>query len=171
MSMTKSHFMDLYLHQEWADARIWKAVLASEKGRSDEYVLNTLMHIHETQQSFLNVWLDRPFERWKREEIGSVDDVCEWARQFYSSQTAFLESISDAELSRITVVPWAKYFARSLGHDPGETTLAETLHQVVSHSMHHRGQVARRLRELEGAPPLTDYIVWLWSGRPLPEWT
>ncbi len=38
------------------------------------------------------------------------------------------------------------------------------------HSTHHRGQVAARLRELGGEPPLVDFIAWLWWKRPEPEW-
>jgi uncharacterized damage-inducible protein DinB len=38
------------------------------------------------------------------------------------------------------------------------------------HSHYHRGQNATRLRELGGTPPTTDYIVWLWKGRPQPAW-
>jgi hypothetical protein len=30
--------------------------------------------------------------------------------------------------------------------------------------------VARRLRELEVEPPLTDYIAWVWTGRPEADW-
>ena len=33
--------------------------------------------------------------------------------------------------------------------------------QVVMHSEHHRAQVAMRLRALGGAPPVTDYIIWV----------
>src|SRR5574339_581065 len=33
-----------------------------------------------------------------------------------------------------------------------------------------RAQNATRLRELGGAPPLTDLIVWWWKGRPEPAW-
>ena len=168
--MILSHFRTLYQHQEWADAKMWQAVFESKKGNSDDYVQKTLMHIHETQHSFLNVWLDRPFERWKREGIGSNSEICEWAKSFHLRQIDFLGSLAEADLSRMTVVPWAKYFAKSMGHDPVETTLGETLHQVISHSMHHRGQVAHRLRELEETPPLTDYIVWLWEDQPQPDW-
>jgi uncharacterized damage-inducible protein DinB len=49
-------------------------------------------------------------------------------------------------------------------------TVAEALTQCVMHSQHHRGQNAARLRELGGEPPTTDYIVWLWKGRPAPAW-
>jgi uncharacterized damage-inducible protein DinB len=48
--------------------------------------------------------------------------------------------------------------------------MAETARQVAMHSMHHRGQVNARLRELGAEPPLVDYIAWIWRGRPEPMW-
>jgi len=42
--------------------------------------------------------------------------------------------------------------------------------QVAMHSSHHRGQVARRLRELGVESPLTDYIAWIWMSRPVADW-
>jgi uncharacterized damage-inducible protein DinB len=38
------------------------------------------------------------------------------------------------------------------------------------HSAHHRGQALRRLRELGVEPPLCDFIVWIWTGRPDADW-
>ena len=32
------------------------------------------------------------------------------------------------------------------------------------------GQVMTRLRELGGAPPLVDYVIWVWSGSPVADW-
>ena len=55
-------------------------------------------------------------------------------------------------------------------HPPLEITVEEALVQAVMHSQHHRGQNATRLRELGGEPPTTDFIVWLWQGRPEPAW-
>ena len=47
---------------------------------------------------------------------------------------------------------------------------AVTALQVVTHTTHHRGQVMTRLRELGGAPPVVDYVIWVWSGSPIAEW-
>ena len=168
--MDVTHVRYTFLHMNWAAARVWKAVVASQRAVSDEYILDTLMHIHETQRAFLDVWLGQPFERRNRSDIGSTKQLCEWAESIHSSALEYVESLSDSDLPSGAVLPWAKYFAKSLGREPIGTTLGETLHQVVSHSMHHRGQVARRIRELDETPPLTDYIVWVWSGRPEAEW-
>jgi uncharacterized damage-inducible protein DinB len=56
------------------------------------------------------------------------------------------------------------------GREPVPTTMRETMLQVAMHSTYHRGQVNARLRELGAEPPLTDYIAWLWMGKPAAEW-
>ena len=49
-------------------------------------------------------------------------------------------------------------------------TLSESVWQVLSHSTYHRGQIATRIRELGGEPPLVDFLYWVWSDKPTPEW-
>jgi uncharacterized damage-inducible protein DinB len=41
---------------------------------------------------------------------------------------------------------------------------------MSSHSTYHRGQVNSILRQLGAEPPLTDFIAYLWLGRPDPDW-
>jgi len=76
-----------------------------------------------------------------------------------------MESIADARLSEEITIPWAP--------KEGRSTLAvlEALTQGAMHSHYHRGQNATRLREMGGEPPTTDYIVWVWKGRPEADWT
>jgi hypothetical protein len=45
--------------------------------------------------------------------------------------------------------------------------MSELLKDLLAHQP---GQNATRLRELGGAPPMTDLIVWYWKGRPLSDW-
>ena len=33
------------------------------------------------------------------------------------------------------------------------------------HSHYHRAQIATRLRELSGQPPLTNFNIWIWDGK------
>jgi len=49
-------------------------------------------------------------------------------------------------------------------------THAESVVQVAMHTTYHRGQVATQIRALGGEPPLTDFVVWIWLGKPEPEW-
>jgi len=168
--MLISHLKDAFLHMKWADALIWKSVLAEASAAGDEEVLDILAHLHITQHSFLNAWLNRPFERWKRADFDSTKALLLWAESFYTPGGQYLDSLSQDDLKSAMVLPWAKYFGRQLGKEPVDTTSLETIHQLISHSMHHRGQVAKRIRHLGGAPPLTDYIGWVWMGRPKAEW-
>jgi len=35
---------------------------------------------------------------------------------------------------------------------------------------YHRGRINKKLRELGYEPPLTEYFIWVWRGRPKTEW-
>lgn len=168
--MLIDHFKDVYRHMEWADSMIWQAVLDAEDVRDDEFAQRSLFHIHEVQHSFLNAWSGKPMERFAQDGFGDARAVREWGKAFYGDLDAFLTGLDASQLAESHVLPWAKFFARRLGRDAAETTLIETMHQLGSHSMHHRGQVMRRMRELGVAPPGLDYIVWAWMGRPEPVW-
>ena len=71
--------------------------------------------------------------------------------------------MTDARLAESLDIPWFK--------DPPLTLrVEEALAQCSMHSHYHRGQNAIRLREVGGEPPMTDYIYWLWKGRPHAAW-
>jgi len=56
-----------------------------------------------------------------------------------------------------------------LGQETEPASLAETLFQVPAHSTYHRGQVNALIRNAGGEPPLVDFIVWVWLGKPTNE--
>jgi uncharacterized damage-inducible protein DinB len=80
-----------------------------------------------------------------------------------------LETLDSVMLKRQVNFPWAEDLVKRWGRAQ-PVTLAESLLQIWSHSSYHRGQMNRRLRELGAEPPLTDYVVWIWMGRPTAEW-
>lgn len=49
---------------------------------------------------------------------------------------------------------------------PFEAPAGVLLLQVLTHSQHHRGQNASRMRQLGTTPPMTDFAVWYALGRP-----
>lgn len=100
--------------------------------------------------------------------LGGARNYVNGLVSFHSGQSDFFDSLTEADLSRIAVVPWAKYFAKSIGRDPVETTLGETLHQVVSHSMHHRGQPGGASVEGIGRNTSFDGLHSLVVGRQTP---
>jgi len=86
-----------------------------------------------------------------------------YARDHHDRLAPALAATSDERLAVSIAIPW-------FTDPPLSLTVAEALTQAAMHTHYHRGQNATRLRELGGEPPMTDYIYWLWKGRPEPIW-
>jgi len=168
--MLAEHIRDVFLHVKWSDAKIWTSVLESDRAKSDQELLKIIHHIHETQHAFLSAWLNGTFKRKTFETFDTVSDLMAWGEKFHTSVLPFTEDLTDKDLDKQITLLWAHYFSSALGREPGPTTIRETLHQLPSHSMHHRGQAVRRLRELDISPPIMDYIVWVMAERPVIPW-
>lgn len=165
--MQVPEYRSLLLHMEWADARVWWSVLNAPG--HDESMPERLHHFHSTQWAYLQVLQGRPLEI---PELGAFPDlrsIGRWARQLYCVLPAYRDSLEDDQLGRRVEFPWAAQLADRLGN-PGPATVGESLLQLVLHTTYHRGQVATRLRERGGEPPLTDFIAWIWMHRPAPDW-
>lgn len=156
---------DLYAHQAWADGEHWRAIAAHALAKSDKAIHDRLHHIHFVQHAFL--WIAQrggpEFRFTKAEEFPSIEDLIGYARRYYDEILPLVQRLSDADLAAVIDVPW-------FGNPPLAITLEEALTQSTMHSHYHRGQNATRLRELGGDAPMTDYIAWLWKGRPAPDW-
>jgi uncharacterized damage-inducible protein DinB len=164
--MTRSDLKDLFRHMQWADAEVWRAVLAAPAARSDQTLRSLLLHLHTVQRAFLDVWRERPLSFPDVSEFPDAAGIQAWAAPYYAAATAFLDTVDERALSGAVVMPWAAELAKQLGFPPRAPSLAETIFQVTSHSTYHRGQVNMRLRAIGGEPPLVDYIAWIWFGRP-----
>lgn len=154
---------------EWSDASVWAAVLGSENGPADAKLRQYLNHLHLVQQAFLRVWRGEPREA----PYPIFDDapaLMSWGKSYYTEVFSYLAAMSDEQISELMPVPWATMVEQRLGRAPHTTTVGDTLLQVALHSLYHRGQINARLREVGGEPPLVDYLVWLWLGKPAPTW-
>jgi len=154
---------------DWADARAWDAVLRSECARTDPKILIWLYHIHTVQRAFVQVWRSEEPKFREPADFPYPADLCRWGREGHAEVRAFLSQAGPDSLAREIRLPWAGEIAeasRQLTHP----TLGQTAMQVSMHSTHHRGQVNARLRDLGAEPPLTDYIAWIWLGRPDAQW-
>ncbi len=158
----------LSAHMEWADAKVWSAILAAEAARDDPRLRDKLRHLHETQQQYLGMWTGRP-PRSAEDDV-SLAAVYEWAQTFYPPARTFLDATGAEAMAEAVSGVFAERMQHYLGPPQGTVTLADTVIQVVTHTAHHRGQVMTRLREIGGEPPLVDYVIWLWSGTPAAAW-
>ena len=159
----------LFSHMEWADAVIWNAVIAQADAAADPLMRARLEHIHMVQRAFLDIWRRAPLAA-QPANAADLLATARAARAYYAEVFAYLTTLDESALAQPLEVPWARRFGAQLGREPDIPSLGETLLQVAMHSAYHRGQVNARLRELGSEPPLTDFIVWVWLGKPQADW-
>jgi len=159
----------LLTHMEWADAVTWKTALDLPAARQDARVADTLYHLHSVHWAYLQVWRGEPLHIPERGTLGDLTAIFAWARPYYPALRAFAETVEEAALTRTLSFPWAAQLVERLG-PVAPATLAETVLQVAMHTAYHRGQVAARIRALGGEPETTDFILWVWTGRPEASW-
>jgi uncharacterized damage-inducible protein DinB len=152
---------DLVEHQLWADTELWNAIGAHAPARDDTAIRDRLHHIHQVQRIFMWAIGDRASRPaiTKPADFGSFDQLHVYAHEAHGDVRRGLLSANDARLAEAVAIPW-------FGDPPLNITVAEAFVQMTLHSHYHRGQNATRLRELGAAPPVTDFIVWLWKGKP-----
>jgi uncharacterized damage-inducible protein DinB len=159
----------LYGHMEWADALVWRAVLACDEASHDEKLRQYLHHLHLVQHAYLSAWRVEPAAA----SYPNFDDtrtLMSWARSYYRELFTHLALVTEAQIAEPMRLPWLEIVENELGRTPQSLSVGETMLQVPLHSLYHRGQVNARLREVGGEPPRADYIVWMWLGQPAPEW-
>lgn len=159
--------LDLYKHMHWADATMWQSVLGTTKVVNDSRLRHLLHHIHLVQHAFLRIWLHEPLQFPEESAFDGLSAVARWGFEYHQQVQSYLNSISKADMEKIVEIPWAKQFADK---KPGATTQAQTMSHLAMHTAHHRGQVMARLRDLDGEPPLVDFIAWCWLEKPDAEW-
>jgi uncharacterized damage-inducible protein DinB len=157
---------DLYSHQAWADALIWKGMEAFPPALKDTAIRNRQHHYHFTQTAFL--WVARgkgePFKRTKPEDYRTDAELKALGREVNEAFRAFLDGVTESRMQEIVEIPWGPPQPRP------SLTLELALTQGAMHSHHHRAQNIARLRELGGTPLPEDFIFWLWKGKPEPDW-
>jgi uncharacterized damage-inducible protein DinB len=157
------YLKDLIGHQAWADATLWRAIMAHAPACDDPALQDRLHHIHLVQHAFLAVVHREPITATRPGDFATLAGLLDYGRQANARARAFIDTADAAKLATRLTIPWFK-------EPPVELTAAQALVQAAMHSHYHRGQNATRLRELGGEPPLTDFIVWLWKGRPAADW-
>ena len=157
----------LLSHAEWADALVWKAALSS--GEEDDELRATLHHLHLVQWAYLHIWRAEQVRPRELSTFPTLAGIRGWAREYYRELPSYMGALSDPDLGSEVRIPWADRLVQRFGR-ARPTTLAESVLQVALHSSYHRGQVVRRLRELDVEAPLSDFLAWIWMDRPEADW-
>jgi uncharacterized damage-inducible protein DinB len=155
-----SVLQDLLRHEAWADAKLLQAIRSCAAAPDDSIVRERLRHSHDVQRVYLAVLHDEPVDLEALQlPSASFDELAASVMRYHGAMAVFLENPRADILDRAAVL-------RIPGYDDREMTLGDAMAQMAMRSQYHRGQVATRLRELGGEPPLMDFIVWVWEGRP-----
>ena len=167
--MDGREFRDLVTHMEWADARAWAAVRTVPVAQTDDRLRWLFHHSQLVQSIYLQAWRGDPFTLT---ELGAYPDLAAietWARPYYPAIRAFAERVDASRLAEPVDFPWEEMIVAEFGRML-PVTLSESASQVFMHTAYHRGQIATRIREIGGEPPHSDYLYWVWAGRPAPDW-
>jgi uncharacterized damage-inducible protein DinB len=167
--MQVSEYQSLIRQMEWADALIWRSVLNVPSLELDAPMRERLYHFHSTQWAYGQLMRGMPLDIPALSTFSTLRLIGLWARQFYREVSAHFDGLSEADLSLSVEFPWAAQLAKRFG-SVGPATVGDSILQLALHTSYHRGQVALRLREAGGEPPLTDFIAWIWMERPAPDW-
>jgi uncharacterized damage-inducible protein DinB len=147
---------DLARHQAWADAAHFKALRENTKLLEDSEIRNRLNHTIAALRRLTRLAKGETEDRSDSSEIDSADELQAALERANSELIAALDTVdhqSVVDLPRGPRGPW-------------RAPAGVLLLQAVTHSQHHRGQNASRMRQLGAAPPLTDFLIWYALGRP-----
>lgn len=163
----------LYRHMEWADALTWRTVLDDEALARDDYILESLFHVHLVQRAHLSAWKNEEVVIPAREDVGGPAEIRDWGRAYHALAADFVGSVTETRLAEVIRLPgaWTELIEREIGTSPAPATLGDAILQVAAHSVHHRAQVSRRIREAGATPGMVDYIGWVWQGQPAADWS
>jgi uncharacterized damage-inducible protein DinB len=147
---------DLARYQAWADGEHWKAIHANTELFADSEIrkrLNHMVKAYEMLQGLARSESTVVAEMQDRESIEELQTAMGKAHQ------GLADALGSTDLGKMIHLPRGP-------RGPFEAPAAVLLLQAMTHSQHHRGQNASRMRELGVTPPMTDFIIWYAVGRP-----
>ncbi len=170
--MQPAFLQRLYRHMEWADALTWRIVLAKDATRRDDYILDSLVHLHLVQRAHLAVWTEQEVVTPGRDDFAGPVEIRDWGRSYHAQAADFLDKLMDPRLAEVVPLPaaWTDLIDKEIGGSPAPARLGDLMFQVPAHSIHHRAQINRRIREVGVSPGMVDYIGWVWRGEPPADW-
>lgn len=167
--MDRSEFRELLTHTEWADGQTWRSIRNTSAASSDERLKWLCHHTHLVKSIYLQAWRGDPFQLTELAAYPDLKSIEEWTRPYYALANAFAETVDESTFAQPVNFPWSQMIVEKFGKQL-PATLSQSALQVFTHTAYHRGQISTRIRELGGEPPLVDFIYWVWSGKPAPEW-
>jgi uncharacterized damage-inducible protein DinB len=147
---------DLARYQAWADGEHWKAIHENTKLFEDSEIRKRLNHMvmaYEMLQALARSGAPNVAEMKDRDSIEELETAMGRAHE------GLTDTLGSTDLEKMVHLPRGP-------RGPFEAPAGVLLLQALTHSQHHRGQNASRMRELGVTPPMTDFVIWYAVGRP-----
>jgi uncharacterized damage-inducible protein DinB len=170
--MTIAEIRHLFTYTEWANERVRSAAekvppdeLLRDVHISHKSILGTLLHVAGADYLWLERWNGNSpvgpnvWAGWTPDDARSLEQVREKWQPVIRRRNAYLEKISDADVSR------ELGYKRFTGEDYS-LPLGQQLQHVVNHATLHRGQVVGMIRQLGIVPSSTDLLFYLMENKP-----
>jgi uncharacterized damage-inducible protein DinB len=171
--MTTAEVRHLFAYTEWANARVLEAAeklppeeLLRDVHISYKSILGTLLHMAGAEWIWLERWRGNSpmgpdvWAGWSADDARSLQQVREKWQPIIQRRNAYLDGVSDADLSR-------ELGYRRFTGEAYSLPLGQQMQHVVNHATLHRGQVVGMIRQLGVAPPSTDLLFYLMESRQL----
>jgi uncharacterized damage-inducible protein DinB len=147
---------DMARHQAWADAAHWKALHENSTLLEDAEIRKRLNHMVSALGMLTLLAQGGTPDFSGVKEIEPADQL---EAALATANSELIAAIDSVDLEKMIPLPRGP-------HGPWEAPAGMLLLQAITHSQHHRGQNASRMRQLGVNPPMTDFIVWYAMGRP-----
>lgn len=154
--MNSEMLLDLARHQAWADRAHWKALRENAALLEDGEIRTRLNHMVQALTLLTAFARGETPDPARMKEVIAIDEL-EAATE--KAQADLAEALGSADLAKMIALPRGP-------KGPFEAPAGVLLLQALTHSQHHRGQNASRMRQLGATPPMTDFIIWYVMGRP-----
>lgn len=147
---------DLARHQIWADEQHWKALNANPAVLGESEVQVRLNHMLMACRMLTTLARGEAMDPVAMNEMVPVERL---EAAMVEANRALLSAVETVDVTQPVHLPRGP-------NGPFEAPAGVVLVQALTHSQHHRGQNASRMRALGVAPPMTDFIYWFAMGKP-----
>jgi uncharacterized damage-inducible protein DinB len=147
---------DLARHQVWADAQHWKTLHGNPALLEDAEIRKRLNHMAMAFEMLTTLACLGTPDMSRMKEREPVEELEAAMTKAHEGMAAALQSVDLEKMIQLPRGPKGPFAA------PAGVLLL----QALTHSVHHRGQNASRMRALGITPPMTDFVAWYALGCP-----
>lgn len=147
---------ELARHQAWADAEHWKALHVNAALLEDQEMRKRLSHMTTACKML------QTLARGETPDMAAMKDresIAEIESAMAKANEDLAATLASVDLEKMVALPRGP-------KGPFEAPAGVLLLQALTHSLHHRGQNAARMRDLGVTPPMTDFVFWYALGKP-----